>query len=134
MSFWLSGSSRQLNRALGSAIVAGSALIVGPAQAQDAKHGQSLFNANCAICHSVSPGTNVVGPTLFAVVGRKAGTAPGFDYSAALRAAGVVWTPGNLDTWLTSPRAFVPMNRMSFAGLHKPNERADVIAYLAQQK
>ena len=134
MSFSLSGSSRQLNWALGPVIIAGVLLIVDSAHAQDATHGQALFNNNCSICHSVSPGRNVIGPALFGVVGRKAGTAPGFNYSAALKASGVVWTPANLDTWLISPRAFVPMNRMSFAGLHTPNDRADVIAYLTKQK
>jgi cytochrome c len=77
---------------------------------------------------------NIVGPSLANVVGRKAGTVKGFDYSKALRASGAVWTTANLDTWLTSPRAFVPMNRMSFAGLHAPKDRADIIAYLAKQK
>lgn len=134
MTFWLSGSGRLRTTVLGAAIVVTVALIAGLAQAQDAKHGQSLFAANCSICHSVSPGMTVVGPTLFRVVGRKAGAAPGYDYSKALRASGVVWTAANLNTWLISPRAFVPMNRMSFAGLHAPNDRADVIAYLAQQK
>jgi cytochrome c len=134
MSLSLSGSSRQLSRALGAAIAAGSLLIIGAAQAEDAKHGQALFNSNCAICHSVSPGRNVIGPALFNVVGRNAGTAPGFPYSPALKASGVVWTQANLDKWLTSPREFVPKNRMSFAGVHTPNDRADLIAYLAKQK
>jgi cytochrome c len=134
MSLSLRGASRQLNWALGAAIIPGALLLGGLAHAQDAKRGQVLFNNNCSICHSVSRGTNVIGPTLFDVVGRKAGTAPGFNYSAALKASGLVWTPANLDTWLISPRAFVPMSRMSFAGLHAPNDRADVIAYLAKQK
>jgi cytochrome c len=75
-----------------------------------------------------------MGPTLFAVVGRKAGTVPGFNYSPALQSSGVVWTPDNLDKWLTSPREFVPRSRMSFAGIHTAADRADLIAYLAKQK
>jgi cytochrome c len=134
MSFSPGGSARQFGWALGAAIVAGSVFNVDMARAQDAKHGQALFNSNCAICHSVSPGRNVIGPTLFNVVGRNAGTAPGFSYSPALKASGVAWTPANLDNWLTSPREYVPKNRMSFSGLHTPNDRADVIAYLAKQK
>ena len=130
----LSGSSRQLGLILSGGIVAGVLLIADLAHAEDAKHGQALFNTNCAICHSVSPGRNVIGPTLFNVVGRNAGTVTGFPYSPALKASGVVWTPANLDSWLTSPRAFVPKNRMSFAGLHTPNDRADVVAYLTKQK
>jgi cytochrome c len=103
-------------------------------RAQDVKHGQAVFNTNRAICHSTAPGRNVIGPSLHAVVGRKAGSAPGFNYSPALQASGVVWTPANLDSWLTSPRAVVPQTRMSFAGLHASADRADVIAFLAQQK
>jgi len=127
-------SGRQFRRALAAAIVVGCVVNVDFAHAQDAKHGQALFNSNCAICHSVSPGRNVIGPTLFNVVGRNAGTAPGFPYSPAVKASGVVWTQANLDKWLTSPREFVPKNRMSFAGVHTPNDRADLIAYLAKQK
>ena len=134
MSFLLSGPARQLNLALSAGIAAGSLLIADPAHAEDAKHGQALFNTNCAICHSVSPGRNVIGPTLFNVVGRNAGTVTGFPYSPALKTSSVVWTPANLDSWLTAPREFVPKNRMSFSGLHTPNDRADVIAYLAKQK
>ena len=133
MSFPLSGSGRRVDWAPFAAAAA-LALIAGQSHAQDAKRGQSIFNANCAICHSVSPGANIVGPSLHGVVGRKAGTLKGYDYSKALRASGVEWTPANLNTWLTSPRAFIPMNRMSFSGLHTPSERADVIAYLAKQK
>jgi cytochrome c len=134
MSFSLRGSARQFGWVLGSAIIIGLVCNVGVARAQDAKHGQSVFNSNCAICHSVAPGRNVLGPTLFNVVGRGAGTVAGFSYSPALKASGVVWTPANLDTWLTAPREFVPKNRMSFAGVHAPNDRADIIAYLAKQK
>ena len=134
MSFSLRRSAHRFGWTLGAAIIAGLVFSVDMAQAQDAKHGQALFNSNCAICHSVSPGRNVIGPSLFNVVGRNAGTVAGFPYSPALKASGVVWTPANLDTWLTSPREFVPKNRMSFAGVHMPNDRADVIAYLAKQK
>jgi cytochrome c len=118
------------------ALASAAALIVvaTAAAAQDVKHGQAVFNTNCAICHSTAPGRNVMGPTLHAVVGRRAGTVPGFNYSPALQSSGVVWTSTNLDAWLTSPREFVPRSRMSFAGLHTPSDRADVIAYLAQQK
>lgn len=110
------------------------ALLPAAAFAQDAKHGQAVFSTNCGICHSVTQGKNVMGPSLFAVVGRKAGSAPGFNYSPALQSSTVVWTPAALDSWLSAPREFIPRNRMSFAGLHNPADRADVIAYLAKQK
>jgi cytochrome c len=116
------------------AVFVGSALIASAAAAQDAKHGQTVFSTNCGICHSVAQGKNVMGPSLFGVVGRKAGVIAGFNYSPALQGSGLVWTPDNLDKWLTSPREFVPRSRMSFAGLHTPTDRADVIAYLAKQK
>lgn len=121
-------------RTLSLISAAGFLLIATAAAAQDVKHGQAVFAANCAICHSTAPGKNVMGPTLHAVVGRKAGTVAGFNYSPALQASGVVWTSANLDAWLTSPREFVPRSRMSFAGLHSPSDRADIIAWLAQQK
>src|SRR3954454_5595449 len=72
------------------------------------------------------------GPSLAGVVGRKAGTAPGFTrYSSALKASGVVWDAASLDAWLIDPAGFVPGNRMPFPGLPEAQARSDVIAYLA---
>lgn len=97
--------------------------------AGDPVKGKTVF-ARCAICHTVEPGKNKLGPTLANIVGSKAGEVPGFNFSPAMKASKVVWTPDALDKYLTNPRAFMPGNRMIFAGLPKPEDRANVIAYL----
>lgn len=119
-----------------SALVMTTALLLaaGGASAQDVKHGQTVFAASCGMCHSVAAGRNLLGPSLHAVVGRKAGTLAGYNYSPALVASGVTWTATSLDSYIDNPKGFLPKNRMSFPGLHKPQDRADLIAYLATQK
>ncbi|GEN98178.1 hypothetical protein NSE01_00110 [Novosphingobium sediminis] len=82
-------------------------------------------------CHSL--GENDVGPRHRGVVGRMAGAVPDYAYSAALRQSGLLWTPANLDKWLTNPQKLVPGAKMYFS-VAKPQDRADIIAYLAQQK
>jgi cytochrome c len=112
--------------------------VAAPAQAQtqtpalhgDPAHGQTLYQA-CMGCHSLDD--NDVGPKHRGVVGRKAGSVPDYAYSAALKASGLVWDPANLDRWLTNPQALVPGAKMFFS-IADPQSRADVIAYLAQQK
>ena len=102
--------------------------------AGDAHAGAGLFN-RCAICHSNTRGApNKLGPNLFGVVGRKAGTYPGYSYSAAMKRAGFVWTPGKLSDYLASPQKVVPGNNMPFAGISDVGQRADIVAYLATLK
>ena len=92
--------------------------------------GEALF-ARCAACHSLEPGQNNVGPTLHAIVGRAAGSVAGFRYSDANANADLVWSEENLFEYLEAPRAFMPGTYMVFPGLRDPQERADLIAYLA---
>lgn len=102
--------------------------------AGNATAGASLFN-RCVICHSNTKGApNKLGPNLFGVVGRKAGTYPGFSYSPAMKRAGFVWTPAKLSDYLISPQKVVPGNNMPFAGIANPQQRADIVAYLATLK
>jgi cytochrome c len=102
--------------------------------AGNAGTGASLFN-RCAICHSNTKGApNKLGPNLFGVVGRKAGTRPGFSYSAAMKRAGFVWTPAKLTDYLVAPQKVVPGNNMPFAGISDATQRADLVAYLATLK
>lgn len=102
--------------------------------AGDASAGSGLFN-RCAMCHSnTKGGPNKLGPDLFGVVGRKAGTYPGFSYSAAMQHAGFVWTPAKLSDYLASPQKIVPGNAMPFVGIPDPKQRADLVAYLATLK
>jgi cytochrome c len=102
-----------------------------PARAQDAVAGERIFRSQCSICHSPQPGRNLIGPSLFGVVGRHSGQVPGFRYSAANRQSGLTWAPATLDHYLSNPRQVVPGTLMTFPGLRDPAQRAAVIAYLA---
>ena len=85
----------------------------------------------CAACHTFGKGEpNRVGPNLYGIVGRAKASAPGFNYSAALKAKGGNWTPEDLDVFLTNPKGWVPGTNMSFAGITRGGERADLITYL----
>jgi cytochrome c len=98
--------------------------------AGDTANGAVVFN-RCAICHdNHKNGVIRVGPDLYGVVGRKAGTYPAFSYSAAMKGAGFVWTDAKLNAYLTSPQQVVPGNKMTFAGISSASQRADLIAYL----
>ncbi len=103
---------------------------VGAQAAGDATAGQALFKTKCGICHSPVAGQNRVGPSLFGVVGRPAGTAPGYNYSEANKSSGKTWDDATLDTYLTNPKALVPGTKMVFPGLPDAADRANVIAYL----
>lgn len=95
----------------------------------DALHGKELY-VQCAGCHKLQE--NSTGPMHCGVVGRPAGSAPGFEYSDAMKTSGIVWDPQKLDEFLTSPIAYVLGTKMGFAGFQNPTDRADVIAYLQQ--
>jgi cytochrome c len=85
----------------------------------------------CQMCHNVEEGQgNKVGPDLYGVVDRPVASEPGFSYTAALKAKGGKWTFAALNKWLTDPRADVRGTSMTFAGLPREKQRADVIAYL----
>lgn len=98
--------------------------------AGDVESGAAVFS-KCKACHKLEKGANATGPYLYGVVGRAVGSAEGFGgYSGALEQVADVWTPENLYAFLENPRGFAPGNKMSFAGLKKPEDRADLIAYL----
>ncbi|QKC96583.1 cytochrome c family protein [Mesorhizobium sp. NZP2298] len=108
------------------------ALLPPVAQAKDIEAGKVVFK-KCAACHNADTDANKVGPTLKGVVGRTAGTAPGYSYSKAMKdagAAGLVWDEPNLTEYLTDPKAKVPTNKMGFPGLKNPDDIKNVIAYL----
>jgi cytochrome c oxidase assembly protein Cox11 len=96
----------------------------------DAVHGERLFNERCAACHALD--ANKAGPMLSGVFGRKAGAAPGFNYSPALRDAGVSWSADNLDRWLADPQKFLAGTRMPVRVLDA-SARRDIITYLQQE-
>ncbi len=98
--------------------------------AGDPADGAKAFEV-CSACHSLRPDLNMTCPSLANVWDRKAGSLPGFDrYSAALKASGVTWDAKTLDAWLENPARFIPGNWMTYAGVHDPTVRADLIAFL----
>lgn len=130
--------SDHVTRAARSALIAATAAIgLGapplPANAEgtgDAARGARLF-LQCQACHAVRPDQKVsTGPTLYQVVGRKAGAVGDYAYSPGLKAFDQVWTAETLDPWLKRPSAVVPGTKMAFAGVAADRDRADIIAYL----
>jgi cytochrome c2 len=98
----------------------------------DADEGKKAFR-KCKACHQIKEGKNGVGPNLYQVVGRRAGQADGFAYSDVLSAADLLWTPENIAAFLADPKGYLPGNKMSFRGLRKEDEIANLIAYLASE-
>lgn len=121
-----------VRRLLVALLISGIAAIsINRAVAQDAAAGAAVFKSQCGICHSPQAGRNLVGPSLFDVVGRPAGKVAGFRYSAANRDSGLTWDAATLDRYLTAPGTVVPHTTMTYAGLKDAKKRADLIAYLS---
>lgn len=98
----------------------------------DLTRGKRVF-AKCQICHSAEAGgPHIVGPNLYAVLGRRAGTAAGFKYSEPFRGADFIWNREKLDRYLQDPAKFVERNWMPFTGLKNPEDRQAVICYLEE--
>ena len=119
--------------ALGAATLAaltatGAAQAAGPAAGNPA-NGKTVF-ARCVACHDLNTGAVRMGPSLKGIIGRKAGSAPNFGYSAGMKGKGVTWNADTLDAFLAGPMKYVPGTRMAFPGLSNAQDRADVIAYL----
>lgn len=113
------------------------AIVVQPALAEtvgDPMAGEQVFR-RCMACHAIGEAaSNRVGPVLNGIWERPAGSYDGFRYSQAMldaAAAGLVWDGESLDAFLENPRAFLPGNKMSFAGLPKESDRQNLLAYLA---
>lgn len=98
----------------------------------DAEKGEKVFT-KCKACHDVEKGVNKVGPTLKGIVGRKAASVEGYTYSDPMKTKGtegLVWSEDQLAAYLPDPKKFVPGTKMSFAGLKKPEDVADIVAFL----
>jgi cytochrome c len=112
--------------------VSGLAASSGYSAAQDAAAGEKVF-LKCKVCHQIGENAkNSVGPVLNGVVGRKAGTVEGYNYSDANKSSGLTWDEATLKEYLPNPRAKVPGTKMTFAGLPNPADVDNVIAYLKQ--
>ncbi|QCI92394.1 cytochrome c family protein [Novosphingobium sp. EMRT-2] len=105
----------------------GGAQTAPSAAANSAANGARLYQAKCGGCHSIA--ANKVGPAHKGVFGRKAGMAPGYNYSPAIRGANITWNATTLDQWLQGPQKMVKGTRM-FLSVPNPTERAAIIAYL----
>jgi cytochrome c len=99
----------------------------------DAAKGEAVFK-KCTACHTIAPGgANGIGPNLAGVMGKPLGAHAGFAYSDSLKAVGGTWTFDQMDKWLAAPKKFAAGTKMSFAGLGKAEERANLIVYLNNQ-
>lgn len=99
----------------------------------DPARGEAVFK-KCQACHNADKGgANAIGPNLWGVLGEPVGKGHGFAFTEALASKGGTWNWENLSEWLKSPKAFAPGTKMTFAGLSKPEDRADVMAFLNQK-
>lgn len=120
-------------------IAAGASLALVSAQAAyataDPGRGRAVFATQCSSCHTSNRGGGVVlGPPLYGVVGRKAGSVAGFSYSSTMRSAGFTWNAERLHAYLPAPRDYLPGVRMTYPGLKNPAQLDDLIAYLESLK
>jgi cytochrome c len=126
---------------VGASTVAASLVLLSPSalpqasQATEPASGQQAFNNACRTCHMAKEGDNRLGPNLFKTVGRKAGSLPNYNYSSAMKEADFVWDEEKLDRFIANPDEVVPGHNMKpYGGLASKDERAKIIAFLAQAK
>jgi len=116
-------------------LMVAAALIVmsmGAAVAQDVQKGENSFK-KCLVCHAIGPGAkNKIGPELNGLDGRKAGTAPDYNYSDANKDSGIVWDDATFKEYIKDPRAKISGTKMTFPGIKNEQEINDLWAYLKQ--
>jgi cytochrome c len=125
----------QLMAALGAVACLLSSPSARPQAATEPASGQLAFNNACRTCHLTREGDNRLGPNLHKIVGRKAGSLPDYNYSSAMKHAEFVWDEAKLDRFIANPDEVVPGNNMKpYGGLTSGEDRAKIIAFLAQAK
>ena len=104
----------------------------GEASAQDAAAGEKVFST-CKLCHQIGENAkNAVGPVLNGVIGRKAGSVPGYSYSDANKNSGITWDEATFREYIKDPKAKVPGTKMAYAGLKDEQKINDLVAFLKQ--
>ena len=104
------------------------------AVAADLEAGVKVFSSQCASCHGDVEGRKGLGPSLFGIVGRKAGFLPEFRYSDGIKTSGLIWDEANLDRYVADPKAVIPGTTMPYAGLKDDTKRKFLIEYLITLK
>jgi cytochrome c len=117
---------------LSTLVIIASSVAASAALAQDAAAGKTAFN-KCLACHAIGEdATNKVGPQLNGLDGRKAGTAPDYNYSDANKNSGITWNEANFKEYIANPKGKVPGTKMAFAGIKNEKEVNDLWAYISQ--
>ncbi len=125
---------RLTTTALAAAALAAISLTQAARAAGDPAKGAEVFH-KCMPCHRIGPGaTNLVGPELNGLDGRKTGSAPGYNYSAANKNSGIVWTKAEFEKYIQNPQKVIPGTKMFFAGIHDHDQIENLWAYLSQFK
>ena len=110
-------------------VIAGSPV---SSMGQDAQKGAAVFNV-CLACHAIGPGAqNKIGPELYGLDDRKAGTVPSFDYSDANKDSGIIWNEATFEEYIKNPQAKIPGTKMIFPGIKNEQQVKDLWAYVSQ--
>lgn len=112
-------------------VMLASTMSLSGVSAADAAKGAKVFR-KCKACHSLEAGKRMIGPSLNSIMGRKAATIDGFKYSKGMAALDVVWDDASMTEFLKAPRKYVKGTKMAFAGLRKPADIEDLLAYLKE--
>ncbi len=118
---------------IGAASMLLAGLMASAASAQDVTKGERVFETQCKACHTLGPGgASITGPNLYGIMARRSGTGQGYGYSEAMRRFAIEWNDQTMANYLRDPRNDMPGTKMVFAGIKRPEQLADLIAYLKE--